>query len=42
MDSKAAGQFGVIDLAVAHRQIERESRRQSKRHGHQPLTALGR
>ena len=40
VESQTAGQIGVVDLLIAHRQVERELRRQPQRHGHQALTTL--
>lgn len=42
VDSKAARQLGVVHLPVAHRQIQRQFRREPKRHRHQaPATLRG-
>jgi hypothetical protein len=38
VDPKAARQFGVVDPLIPHRHVERQFRREPKRHGHQALT----
>jgi len=40
VDPEAAGQLGVVDLLVAHRQAERQFRREPKRNRHQALATL--
>jgi hypothetical protein len=40
VDPKPARQLGVVDLLVAHCQVERQFRRKPKRHLHQALTTL--
>ena len=41
VDPKAPRQFGVVDLLVAHRQVQRQFRREPKRHRHQAMATLG-
>jgi hypothetical protein len=40
VNPQAACGIGVVDLARAHRQVERQFRRQPKRHGRQSLPTL--
>lgn len=41
VDAEATGQFGIVDLLVAHRQIKRQFRREPKWHRHETLTPPG-